>query len=66
MLDLWAVLLPARISNEVLGDYLEDIHRRAARGQRKLLYVRVLAAIFWTGVNGFGYLLKKLGTRRGA
>jgi hypothetical protein len=65
-LDLWAALLPSRISHEVLGDYVEDINRRADAGQHRLLYARVVAAIFWTSVNATGYLLEKLGKRQGA
>jgi hypothetical protein len=64
VLDLWAVLLPARIVNEDLGDYLEDIHRRIAAGQRWCVYLRIVAAIFWTGLNAIGYAMKLVGRRR--
>lgn len=63
-LDLWAAFLPIRISNEVLGDYLEDINRRAACRQHWALYLRALSAMFWTGVNAVGYFLKEVGSRK--
>jgi hypothetical protein len=58
VLDVWSAILPSRIVNEDLGDYLEDIALRVAHGQRTLIYVRVGAAIFWTGVNAVGYVMK--------
>jgi hypothetical protein len=60
LLDAWSSVLPSRISSEVLGDYIEDINRRIAAGQRKLVWLRVAAAIFWTGINAIGYALKQL------
>jgi hypothetical protein len=66
ILDIWAALLPIRISNEILGDYLEDISRRAARGQRLMPLVRMLSTIFWTGVNAVGYFLKEISKRKTA
>src|SRR6266536_1382434 len=48
VLDSWAALLPQRVVNEEIGDYLEDIRRRAAEGQRLNIGVRVISAIFWT------------------
>lgn len=65
VLSFWAALLPARIANEDLGDYFEDIARRSEAGQRSLVWVRVMAAMFWTAVNAAGYLLKRVGRRRG-
>jgi hypothetical protein len=50
ILDAWSAVLPARVNNEELGDYIEDINRRVAQGQRRLVYIRLAAAIFWTGV----------------
>jgi len=47
-----------------VGDYLEDIHRRCAAGQRWRVYLRVVAAIFWTGLNAVGYAMKLVGRRR--
>jgi hypothetical protein len=66
VLDGWAILLPARVFKEDLGGYLEDINRRADEGQRFRLYLRVLAAMFWTGVNSFGYFLKEVGKTKSA
>lgn len=66
ILEGWAAVLPARIVNEELGDYLEDIHRRVAAGQRSWVVVRVMAAIFWTGVNAWRYLLDQLRRRKTA
>jgi hypothetical protein len=66
VLDAWAAFLPPRISTEVLGDYLEDTRRRAADGQRLMIYVRALSALFWTAVNAVGYFLKEIGKRKAA
>ena len=60
LLDFWALFLPARIAAEDLGDYFEDINRRALSGQRWLLALRVAAAIFWTGVAAVDYNFKHL------
>jgi hypothetical protein len=65
-LDGWAVIMPQRIVNEELGDYIEDINRRAGEGQRWRVAVRVLAAMFWTGVNAIGYFLKQIGKQKAA
>ena len=64
ILEGWAAVLPARIVNEELGDYLEDIHRRVKAGQRSWVVVRVMTAIFWTGVNAWGYLINQLRRRK--
>jgi len=62
VLDLWAILLPTRIANEDLGDYLEDIHRLSAAGQsRWIIYLRCVVAVFWTGANTVGYFWKAIG-----
>lgn len=61
VLDAWSVVLPMRVVNEDLGDYLEDISSRAAQRQRVLVWLRVVTAIVWTGVNAVGYALKQLG-----
>jgi hypothetical protein len=66
ILDGWATILPARIVNEELGDYIEDIQRRAMAGQRVALYARMMAAIFWTGVNAVGYFVKQVGKTKSA
>lgn len=64
-LDTWALLLPERIATEILGDYVEDINRRTAAGQGRFkIYVRMLAAMFWTGVNAVGYFLKEVGKQK--
>ena len=39
---------------------------RAAENQRWQLYMRVIAAMFWTGLNSIGYALKALGKKKGA
>jgi hypothetical protein len=64
VLDVWAAVLPARIANEDLADYIEDISRRVVAGQRKLVWLRVAAAIFWTGINAVGFALLNVYTRR--
>jgi hypothetical protein len=64
ILDAWSAVLPARVNNEELGDYIEDINRRAAEGQRHLVYVRLATAIFWTGVHALSDLLQSLSKRK--
>ena len=61
VMDFWGALLPARVVKEDLGDYIEDINRRALAGQRFGLYLRVAAAMFWLAVNTVGYWRKSLG-----
>jgi len=63
VIDAWSAFLPARIVKEDVGDYMEDIGRRAADGQYVLLACRVIAAICWTMVNSIGYFMKQV--RRG-
>ena len=50
----------------VIGDYLEDIDRRIRDGQRWGVRFRIVAAIFWTGINALGYTVKDLIGRRTA
>ena len=57
-MTLWSAVLPARVSDEDLGNYFEDIDARAKRGERWGLALRVLSAIFWTGLAAVGYALK--------
>lgn len=64
ILDTWGALLPARIANEDLGDFIEDIERRTKAGQRFTVWLRVAAAMFWTGVNALGYFYEKVGTKK--
>jgi hypothetical protein len=63
-LSAWASLLPARIATEDIGDYIEDIRRRAEAGQRVRLALRVVAAVFWTAVNTVGYWRSTMGGKR--
>jgi hypothetical protein len=62
-LTVWSAILPGRIVNEEFGDYMEDIHCRIAKGQRWCVYLRVCAAIFWTGLNAIGYAMKAVGKK---
>jgi hypothetical protein len=64
ILDGFASVLPARVVNEDLGDYVEDVNHRCVRGQRLLVWLRVATAIGWTAVNTVGYALKALGKRQ--
>ena len=64
ILDAWSAVLPARINKEELGDYMEDINRRAMMGQPRLVYVRLAFAIFWTGVHALSDLLQSLSKRK--
>jgi hypothetical protein len=64
VLDGWACILPARIRNEDLGDYIEDINRRIADGQGWRAYIRVVIAILDTGMNTYAYVVSLLKGRR--
>lgn len=66
ILDAWSVILPHRVVTEEIGDYLEDITRRIALGQRWRPRLRIAAAIFWTGINAIGYTVKDMIGRRKA
>jgi len=56
LLNAWGALLPIRIAKEDLGDYIEDIHRRAENGEWILLWLRVLTALIWTSINVLGFV----------
>ena len=58
LLDAWSALLPQRIVNEEVGDYVEDVRRRSAEGQKLLVWLRCAMCIFWTGFNTLGYLVR--------
>jgi hypothetical protein len=61
LLDTWALLLPFRVANEDLGDYIEVLHHlKAQNAPAWKVYLRTFTAIFWTGINAIGYLLKTL------
>ena len=60
ILDVWGEILPARITNEDLGDFVEDVRRRAETGQRVRVWVGVGTAIIWSGVNTVAYLISTL------
>lgn len=60
LLDALSLLLPSRISKEDLGDYIEEIRLRGERGQRWQIWVLVIAAILWTGINTAGFVTKSL------
>jgi hypothetical protein len=66
VLDVWAIFLPQRIVNEDLADYLQDINRRIAKGQRWKAYLRVVAAIFWTGVNAVRHFQSQVSKKAGS
>ena len=60
ILDGWSALLPVRVATEDVGDYIEDIHRRAEQGQHWLLWVRVITAVVWTGINAAGFVTRNI------
>ncbi len=64
VLDGWGAILPSRIFKEDLGDYIEDTGRRAREGQRFGVWIRVTAAVFWTGLNAISFAMKLLGKKR--
>jgi hypothetical protein len=55
LLDVWSCILPIRIAGEDLGGFVEDIDRRLKRGQTWRVGLCAISAIFWTGLNAFGY-----------
>ncbi len=55
----WARLLPDRIAEEDIGDYLEDVQRCADAGQRIRVWLRAALAIVWTGVNTIEFLVRR-------
>jgi hypothetical protein len=63
LLDCWSALLPTRIAQEDLGDFIEVIMRRIDAGQRWRVYLNVASAIFWTGLNAIGYAMKAVGKK---
>jgi hypothetical protein len=64
ILDVWALVLPPRVSKEMVGDFLEDIHRRAGAGQPSWrIYLRMIAAIYYTAVNAIGHVRKEFGRK---
>lgn len=66
VLDMWSILLPHRVATEDLGDYLEDIQRRANSDQSSwVIFLRVVAAIFWTAVSAVSVIVSALFGRRG-
>lgn len=60
ILDAWGAILPARIMNEDVGDFVEDVRRRAQTGQRVRVWLRVGTAIAWSGVNTAAYVVSAL------
>jgi hypothetical protein len=66
-LDNLALVLPTRIVNEDLGDFLEDINRRGLHGQSSFkIYLRTTAATFWLIANAVGYLVRTVVARKSA
>jgi len=66
ILDTWSLFLPARIAREDLADYIEALDQRLRVGQCWQVYIGVVAAMFWTGVNAAGYFLKMVRMKSGA
>jgi hypothetical protein len=54
LLEFWAVLLPQRIVDEDLGDYVEDINRRRDRGETWQPGVRAFRPFFGPGSTQSG------------
>ena len=62
-----SMLLPTRLANEEFGDALEDIHRRADKGDPVWhLYLVMVSAIFWAFVHAPKYVLSSGEKKRGA
>jgi|GEM_PF-3668153 len=57
-----SALLPPRIVNEELGDALEDVQSRLARGRPHYeIRLKIWAAVVWAVFHSGTYLLKRLG-----
>ncbi len=64
-LDTWSLCLPQRVANEDLGGYIEEIEARAATGAPAWkIYLRMLAAIFWTACNSARHLPHEIWTSK--
>lgn len=63
-LDSWAAILPIRIANEEIGDCIEDLRRREARGQTRLLYLRVASAMVFTGLHAIADVFARVSGKR--
>lgn len=64
VLELWATLLPMRVVNEELGDYIDEVNRLRGNGRRAFAWIRTITAVLWTATNTAGYLLRQLGRVR--
>ena len=62
--DVWSAVLPQRIVDEELGDFMEDVSRRIAKGENKLVYFRMFTTLLWTAAHAIGYFLKAVGKHR--
>ncbi len=64
-LDVWGLCLPHRVATEDLGGYIEEINELAENGESAWkFYLRMLAAIFWTGCNALRDLPHELWTSK--
>ena len=57
VIDGWSLLLPQRVANEELGDYLEKITALAQSGRFRAAYLRTVTAIIYTGLSAAHYVL---------
>lgn len=63
VLDRWSRLLPKRIRDEDMGDYVHAINHRLSCGQSRMILVRAIAAIFWTGLSSISVGIALAGNR---
>jgi hypothetical protein len=62
ILRSWSALLPARVLNEDLGDYVEQLVRARDAGRCVLLYRIAALAVFFTGLNAVGLCFREFVT----
>lgn len=66
VLDAWASLLPSRIADEELGDYIQGATDCLTRGDLFRAYQWVATGLLWTSVNTVEYMATEAQTRREA
>jgi hypothetical protein len=64
ILNTVSAFVPKRVAGEELGDLMEDVNRRLARGERKLVYVSLVVATICAIASTVGYLVRAVGIRK--
>ncbi len=71
MFDVFSLILPTRLANEEIGDAMEDIERRIARGCPAWhVWVKIISTMFWALAHAAGSIVRPggeaTGERKGA